>query len=515
MKLINKLLFAIVILTASSCKKENAGWTHKLATPLAHGELDILGEYVGNDTIGDTLQLIWNSKLFNISADTLLSIPDTSINKRLETQFGGIVFQPGDTLFEPPSSPLDYNIEGLQLSRLILKDGKGELRITNTTEEGLDITYGLPFATKNGQPFSLTHYLPAASLSSPGVTVVPFDLSGYTFDLRGENGNSYNQMLVDYTVVLATTSNPLTLVAGTYLSIETEFIDWKAAEAFGQFTGLEFDLNEEDLAFEEFEALSADSLFFSEATLKLNIENGLGIDIDFNLEELVGNHPEKGSVSLEGAWKNQNWGIARATRLNNKVTASSKEIILDNNNSNLNYWISHLPNSVSLVGEISSNPYGNNSNSTDFVIENNGINMAGNLQIPLAFYSKNFTLVDTVDFQSENINSKSIVGGTFYVYTENRYPFTLKLEANLVDSNGAFIAPMFDEPKYIDASENYQVIESELQIPFDKQKIDQVNQCDRIELLISISTLENMVYIKPDTPIYVTITADLDVESSF
>lgn len=515
MNFTTKLLCSLCLLTLFSCNQEESGWEQHFVTPVAEGKLDIFSNFVDQDIDGDTLALVWNSELFSISADTILAIPDTNYDNNLYTPVGGgAPKQPGDTLFEA-STEMKYKFDDLQLSSLNLKNGSGDLVITNTTEEDLEIIYELPQALKNGVPFKMTHILPAGSLSAPITISIPFDLSGYNFNLRGENYDTYNKLVVKYTIVLATHSNPLTIIAGTYININSAFVDWKASSVMGNFSNLNFDLSNEVISDDALNQFSADSLNIESAAIKLNIENGFGLDIGFVFNDISGTNENGNEVLLEGLWKSQNLLIPRATRTGNSVVNQNKEIIINSNNSNIQDWISNLPKSISLDANVSSNPNGNNSNNTDFIIEENGLKVNANLEIPLAFYAQNFSLIDTTEFNADSIDLENIISGNVNAYIQNYYPFDMSLNINLLDSNKNLISTLNDELLEIDAGYNYSAEESLVKIPFNSNTIEKLNQTQYLELIFGVSTNEQLVYVQPDTPMDVIITMDFIHKSKF
>ena len=87
----NKLVVAVFTLAlfAVSCKKEKTSWNTNWNAPVVHGQLTlndlVPAEYTTTNT-DNYLSIVYNEKVFGISLDTLVQLPDTSIVEK--TAFG-------------------------------------------------------------------------------------------------------------------------------------------------------------------------------------------------------------------------------------------------------------------------------------------------------------------------------------------------------------------------------------------------------------------------------------------
>ncbi|MGZ3899960.1 MAG: hypothetical protein ACXVNQ_06330, partial [Bacteroidia bacterium] len=212
-----------------------------------------------------------------------------------------------------------------------------------------------------------------------------------------------------------------------------------------------------------------------------------------------------------------NININRATRVGTTVYPSVKVVSLTNTNSNITSFLSNLPNKLSYQGSVKLNPLGNLSGYNDFAFYNTGVKVVADINIPLKFTADYFKLVSTSNLNFSNLKQLDHVNyGEFIISTSNGYPFQAKLQAYLINDQGATIdslllpgANIVDRGLIDSQNIVYQSARSELRIPLDKEKIEKLKSSKKVR----IETYFIMPPNPPDIKIYEDYTFDVNIRA--
>src|ERR1051326_8357556 len=189
-----KDLFAvcILILVFYSCRKENKNpsWNVDVLAPLVKSTLtinNVIPDSILNTNPDNSLSIVYNTSLNSLNSDSLFKIRDTTISN-VYPAFGS--YSPCNTIISSINDQTKYNLNGVELTKAIIRSGVMKVVITNNTDGNIGINYKLPLATIGMHIFDTTFIVPKRSGTNPGLYTANFDLSGYSIDLTGLSGNS-------------------------------------------------------------------------------------------------------------------------------------------------------------------------------------------------------------------------------------------------------------------------------------------------------------------------------------
>ena len=144
-----------------------------------------------------------------------------------------------------------------------------------------------------------------------------------------------------------------------------------------------------------FDRIQAGTFSLEDATLNLDVKNGIGADIRAGLLGFRSVNTRTGNtVAMQHSSVQQIFNVQRATDF--PFTPSNYSFEYNKSNSNLISLLENMPNRFDLSYYTELNPFGNISNGNDFVYTDKAIDAHVKLDIPLHFSSNNLTLVDTV-----------------------------------------------------------------------------------------------------------------------
>jgi hypothetical protein len=192
----------IFILIFTECKKENDSpqWDIEIIGPLAHARLGI-GHLIGDESIqtnGDGSQVVnFDTTVSQFNIDSIFEVADTTIPTVVLFPPIPSILQPGASFFSPTNN-ITLGVSGVLLKQAIIYSGKIRLEIKNTLKSKVNFVYKIPKALKNGQQFLVTASVDSGSTTDPKYFTGEYDFSGYSLDLTGVSGNSFNS--ISYTV---------------------------------------------------------------------------------------------------------------------------------------------------------------------------------------------------------------------------------------------------------------------------------------------------------------------------
>ncbi|MGZ4098838.1 MAG: hypothetical protein ACXVNM_08165, partial [Bacteroidia bacterium] len=493
MRNINKIAASLLLLIFFySCRKPTiATWDVDVVLPLVHSQLNIrnfLGDSIFKPDNTGLLNLAFTRTLTAVKLDSLIQLPDTTIvNSFTIPAFSSVTLTPGQVLSFFPPSELTFNIgNGVALKQVDVRSGVLRVKYTNDLTEPLDLVYKITSATKNGQVLAFTEKVPPL----PDSLVKYYDLSGYSMNMTGLNGNIYNTLVQTYTVIVDPGANPVTVSYGqgahatlSYSNIIPQYL----TGYFGQQT-ISLPLDTAKLDF--LKNVQASNFMLSSATLDFRMLNEFGAEFTGNLSNIKSiNTTNSSNVNLITS-QLSNININRATRVGTTVYPSVKVVSLTNTNSNITSFLSNLPNKLSYQGSVKLNPLGNLSGYNDFAFYNTGVKVVADINIPLKFTADYFKLVSTSNLNFSNLKQLDHVNyGEFIISTSNGYPFQAKLQAYLINDQGATIdslllpgANIVDRGLIDSQNIVYQSARSELRIPLDKEKIEKLKSSKKVRI---------------------------------
>lgn len=443
--------YSITILLAClgsfACKKEPTTWENRIETPLLKGELGINGLLPAEDLNANAskkLTLVRVDTLFELALDSILKLPDTTLEKSYSAPFGGTTVSPGQSLTSS-SQTRTLQVPKAELSRVVMEKGKLRYKVKSTIGERTLYNYRIPAATKNGQPLEVYASVPAGSLSDPSTVKGVKDLKGYSFDLTGPNGGKTNHFRTETQVRTDPEGSDIALETSDNVIIKNSFEGLRPEFAKGYFGQHSFDRPYSESRLGLFDKVRSGSIDIDSVRVELTIDNGIGMDARMTIPKLRasgGNDNVDLSHSMIGAPIN----ISRAAYKNATMDHTVHQEIFTPQNSNVDAFLEALPQRIGHELELMTNPMGDISSGNDILMDGHSVHGRMRMILPLSFTANELTLADTMDwnFNTEGRNGK-IEEGTFFLNVDNGFPMALELSLHLHREDGTRTSTLFDE----------------------------------------------------------------------
>lgn len=514
-------IWLTISLLLSACKENmnEATWDIDIVAPVIKTTLTL--NNLTKDSIIQTgsdnsLRVVYEKNLEEIFLDTLLTIPDTTITNNL---FSVLPLNVGSGQFIPElSQETKYYLKGAELTKAVASSGKVTVKMTSQLSSKLFFTYKIPSAKLNGAIFQFS-----GEIEPNGSVYEEFDVSGYTFDLRGLNGNKVNTMVTSFSGQVDPAGSGISLAANqTFITVENGFVDIIPEYVRGYFGNQVVKIGPDTATIKFMQRIIDGGIGLDSATLSLNFSNGIGADAKAKVNYLTAvNHRTGNTVNLTHPIIGTNVNISRAYETfiqSGEVIPSEKEYIFNNANSNLKQIFENLPEELLYSVDFELNPLGNISTGNDFYYNRHQFQAKLKLDIPLSLYSDNLTLIDTIDFNASGSTlARRIQNGNFRIVADNSFPMEAKLQLFLMDSNGVMLdslitqstiaTPDLDINKKVIAPKNSTVIAT-----ITEAQSDAINETKKIKIKASFTTpLGNeLVKIYSDNKLDIKLIADFN-----
>ncbi len=496
MNLKHTILSAIIIVVLASCKREEATtWNADVLGPIAHGRLSL------NDLVADSLlyadeECLWHLKLHNnltnFNIDSLVDIPDTLIEKIFDMPIvGGPFTLPNNTTLVDEEENNLLKINGAELKEIVAQSGKLHYKIKSYINGYLLCTYSMPGVTHNGEPTVIETITEPSTGNTPFIYEGELDLTDYHIDLTGQSGFMFNKIYSHLIIKTDPNSPAQAQVYGDdYVVIELEFIEPKVKYARGYFGNSVFSINE-NVGFGEDMNLPQGAMVLSKANALLTIANYVGADVTLNINELSAiNTTNNSTIYLQYPPLFDAINIERAYDNNGSVEPNVYAFNLNENNSNIENFLSNLPNELTLAAQLELNPIGDVSDGHDFLYTAKTLDATLDIDIPLAAGMHNLTLSDTLDIESSlDINAN----GALQLFVTNTFPFAASINAWLVDENGNRLNELIVQQTIDSATETMVESEtvpakSEIRINASQGAINNFNTNNKVALEVKLNT---------------------------
>jgi hypothetical protein len=447
-KRIQRLILIFTILVVASCNKRdqpltwNADWT----APLAYGELtiaDLLPDSLLVSNPDSSIQLVFNADLYKLDFNELVALPDTNLLDTFSLPLiTPVSFSPGQVFINQPEENV-LDAAGAELTSLKIKSGQLSYKLGSTVQGDVIYTYQIPSATDvNGVTFSKSVNVPAASNGERSKVSGAFSLDGYTLDLTGSTGNSFNTILtsIDCKVSPSFTTNVSVSNQDTiFISNKLESIS--IARADGYFGQQSLETGWENVAFDGFDMFSSGNIGVDELEMQLTIENGVGADALIEVIGLSSNNEAGDEIILNHSLVGTTQQLNRAYENAGGFVPSQLVYNLDENNSNITSMISSLPSSLGYNFNVTINPLGNISGYNDFLDINSPLKLSLDANMPLSVLANDLTLVDTLDLQ---ISDTSMLNSmTLMIDMLNGFPLSAEVSMAVLDQNDKIVSYLF------------------------------------------------------------------------
>ncbi len=416
-------------------------------------------------------------------------------------------------------------LNSIQLYDMVARQGILSIDAYNTIEDPVYFTYTLPGLTINGDTFSVSGIIDAASNGEASVLHMTHDVSGYNLDLRGAGPieRLYNEDLNNNGIIDEDTVNTIFVLAvagidstGHLISLSlqdsfifesslTELIPEYGTGFLGKDTFPGIGTSELDI----FDKLNNANISLEDAILSLEVSNQIGIEGGLFVNNITATNSETGqSTTLQITGIDNPFIFSKPTdpfSINIPVDPVIKTFTLNNSNSNARELIELLPNVLSHSIEFYLN-YNNNippfGTGTDFIYYDSELKAKLNLEIPLSLSASNIVLSDTIPFSISEEAIQNINSGDLYLIVENSFPLTVEINLILLDQLSNEIGILNIEnhvlPGIIDAEAN-KVLHPEtsrLKIKLNTQDWDNLLDSHFIHIVARFNTSPQTEHVK-------------------
>ncbi|MFM2135627.1 MAG: hypothetical protein RL021_1027 [Bacteroidota bacterium] len=510
-----RVVLAAALLTASaiffySCEQEapNPQWDIEILGPVLHAEIGINQLLADSLTIADgdgKLRVVFESLYDNLQTDSVYAIPDTVFSTVVRDTIASFPVNPGSVIPVGVFIRNPYLVIGSSGTPLRLAEiESGMIRVTfrNIYNTNLFFTYSFPKVTVNGNPIILTDTVPPGTVNNPSFSTTDIDISGARIDLTGQTGNLFNSIYYTITVQTDPQGPAITIqLNDTILKLNTELIGIDPYYVSGYFGQKDFVLNN-DIILGDGRLFQSGSLNLDSAKLSLEIENGIGADLNAYVSSINSiNTATNNNIPLFASGilrQNINLGRAFETGIaTDPVRPSRASFLTDNSNSNLVAFLENLPDRIGTDLRISLNPLGNISGNHDFVYKDRLIRSKVRLEVPLRLAADALTLVDTQDFAETNLNDLEPLGpSTFTLIAENGFPIDIRLNLEILDYAGN-ITDRLLVPDTIPAGitdthlKVIQPVTTRIRIPVDETRKQHLLEASKILIRASFTTVNS------------------------
>ncbi len=472
-----------------SCAKD-ASWDVNVRTPLFNTSLgpgDLIADSLLLTNLDSSLTFVFDYNLFSITTDTFVSMPDSLYYIHYAIPFG-IQAPPGTLVLSKTESKF-YDLDGALLTEMRIKSGKLTIRAFNYVGDKAYIEYSLDNSILNGQPVMLQGTIPSYPLTGQHL-MQEVDVSGMYLDLRASymHCNSLKSTLKVYANPEATA--PVVINYNDSIDILVEFKDIVIDYSRGYFGKHQVSSGgTED--FEYLEELGITYLDLDNIDMQLTLENHLGVDAVFKLDDLTGHGNT--DVALNSEWIGKPILLPRATEnppLSGQVIPST--FTMDFTPANVEAFFENIPLAVSYQLDGTINPMGNVSSGNDFVYYGQGLTGNIHAEIPMKFAINNLLLQDTIAYELER-SENYISGSELTLQISNGFPLECSFIMYLLDQNGlvtdSLVPDMIIPSGSVDAAGIViNPTEVSIKIMLDKTQTDHLYEGKQVVLSARMST---------------------------
>ncbi len=346
------------------------------------------------------------------------------------------------------ANDVEYDMGGPEFTLMGIDTGSVVIYVDNSMDDTIHIQYNIPGAVDEfGNSVSITTVVPPHTIMDE-----PYDISGYTIDLRGSDGNSVNTFYQEFTASIEYTGIATHITLEDSLKVIYGLQDIVPNELRGYLGQYEIAVADTTAGIDIFDQFVDGEIHFGDININLEVENGLGAEGNVVINSLGATNTETGQTIMLDCPSviGQSLHVNRA--VDNPYVPGYTTIALNSANSNINDLIEMFPDKLFYDVSMSVNPNGNEFNYQDFVLGNSKLKISLNLDMPLEFFASNLTLQNDFPITLDNGNGTEGIGTiNLTLYADNTFP----LDANIklvfyddfgtaldsIDFNGANINP--------------------------------------------------------------------------
>lgn len=440
------LLNIVFVLLFVACRKEKTSWNSKWMLPIVNDTLtldnlvqDSILEIDGNGLY----RLKTTQSILDLQLSDIISVPDTTLYLPYSISFNQLNLPPGATITGDLEEH-DFSIPDVEIKKMKLSQGKIDIRIENPLADMVIYTVNMPGVTKNGNMFAEVYEVPSGTALDPGVTTAQIDVSGFEMDLTGTSGGKFNVLQTQIDVTTDVNGGVVTLTKNDTIRIYVDLNNVKVEYARGYF-GSQIISDTVETKIDFLSKLSSGDLMLDQASVTLNIENGIKAPARSTIYFVENQNENKGTVSLNSSGQNGflfgiPFNIDPATGTWNSLVSSYHSILFNELNSNLTQYIENVGSTQKIGYEIKLNPWGNTSGGWNEIFQQSKLKVDLLIDVPLNIGFNQLTLKDTFDFSiSQNIDKTHLEEGSFILDVKNAFPYNGEVALYFLNENKTVI----------------------------------------------------------------------------
>ncbi|PWH81581.1 hypothetical protein [Brumimicrobium oceani] len=473
------IIFAGIILSVLSCRKDTTTWNSDWVVPLINDSL-LIKDYVNDSTLAvnsdQSIQVIAQRSLLNLDLSSIIEIPDTSVVQSFAIGIPSLTLAPGSSFIDEIKQH-QFSFEEIVLTSARVKSGKAVIRIENPVMNKGVFTISLPGVTKNGIEFAFTETVPGGTASNPGVGDLVLDLTGYTIDMRGESGQLYNLLQSKMKVTTDPNGSSIVLTNQDVFKTKVKFEGLRVDYAKGYFGNVVFsDTTTVDV--DELSKIVGGALNVEGVSLQLIVRNGIKVRAAGEVTLFESINYNNNLVALNHPFFGQQFNIEPALGAWNTLTPSEIPFLFDHSSGNMETFIENIGSKYQIGYAIELNPLGNTSSGNDVLYPESSLGIDLNANFPLLIGADELTLRDTfeIDFKNDSKLAR-LESGKLILNTTNTFPFGASVDLELLDENGLSLKKITSiglvSPAQLNsAGDAHLPIEEKLEFIIDQQSAD-------------------------------------------
>ncbi len=365
---------------------------------------------------------------------------DTSNSIQLRVFVGGMHVSEAWAKF-PAQSIVDqtndvtFGFNDRKFTYIDARSGFLHIIISNSVPEPLYLQYTLVGAyNKLGQPLTEFTTVGQATANGPAVVDTLLDITGYSINLTGKNGSSFNTYTQRVVTRLDSTGQTQHITLADSLNVKYELINIKPNYIKG-YMGRDTITTVDSSAFNFLSVFKSGTIDLQSVNMNFSVTNNIGVDGQIKINSLTATSPVNGVKTLTSSILGRPLNIRKASDF--PLTPAVTTYSLNNSNSNIKDLLGILPNQLNYNIQVKTNVNGNTNQYRDFAYLQSGLGVSLNAEIPLSLIANSLVLRDTIQFNLANTqtNVNGISDGVLNVIAENKYPIAAVLTMIIYDGN--------------------------------------------------------------------------------
>lgn len=395
------------------------------------------------DISGKTIEGQMNIKLINLdspgSGNDVVPI-DTSNYVKLWISLSDMYASDAIAIFPSQdilktTQEITQIIDNRKLTYIDARRGELHVYMTSSIQQPLQLIYVLDGAyDKSGNPLRAVTSIPA-SPSGQTVTIdKAYDISGYSINLTGKDGTKFNTYT--QTVIAHTDSTGQLAHITSADSLQIRYVIKDIAPNYIKgYLGTDTLSQADTSSFEFLNMFKSGSIDLEDVTMKIGIDNGIGVDGEVRINNLTAESANNGSKTLTGSIVGQPLVINRATDF--PFHSAYNEFTINSSNSNIKELLGILPNKLRYDVRVKTNVNGNTGQYRDFAYLESALKLSLNAEVPLSLIASHLVLKDTFGFDLSNTNTNvaGISDGVINLIAKNKYPIEAVLTMVMYDES--------------------------------------------------------------------------------